>query len=495
MVTTMVITSRSLQAERKSTYCPLYPHARLKGALRMDSRIITNKTPSTIDELHVEGINTLGYGIIPKAVMFDRTLPLAAKGIYGYLCTYTGAGNTAFPSINKLTYDLHITKDTYYKYMQLLTDAGYITIHNIKTNGKFGHNIYTLVNKPKKYMHPIQDDYTIEERKTVQLVKSHGLTGAGYGRIAKIPMCDRRIKLEAKALYCFLCSLAGSANMAFPDTSSLNYYLGINPSTSQTYRKKLIGLGYISVEHKRDGGRFNGLHYCINDTVPDVSTAYQPMPPQLDLPETINSETAEPQTDKSEMENVYTIRNKDNTTKLKNNNPSFVNKTSSLAQTDGWMDFVNYRLKSGHLDYERVLISPDSIYNFTSTLFFNFNTYTNEAMHNIAEMIPDAIIKLLSSKSSRVNGGTVVPTQVLHLIDRQLEIIDYYPYISIDGVIDRTVQKYLDGAGETLIKYPSRYLIACLIDALTEGDAYTYTEQCFIDHKLNNTNDNLTRLT
>ena len=50
------------------------------------------------DQLLVEGINCMGYGIIPKYVMLDPDLTIEAKAIYAYFCSFAGSGNTAFPS-------------------------------------------------------------------------------------------------------------------------------------------------------------------------------------------------------------------------------------------------------------------------------------------------------------------------------------------------------------------------------------------------------------
>ena len=49
-------------------------------------------------------INSAGYGIIPKLVMMDRDLHVTAKAIYAYFCSYTGAGDTCFPSRKKIDF-------------------------------------------------------------------------------------------------------------------------------------------------------------------------------------------------------------------------------------------------------------------------------------------------------------------------------------------------------------------------------------------------------
>ena len=98
------------------------------------------------DIIQVQGINSQGYGIIPKMVMQDKRLTIQAKAIYGYFCSYAGAGKTAFPGRNKIMADLKVSKESYYKHFNLLKDYGYIEAYQEKDeNGAFCRNVYTLV--------------------------------------------------------------------------------------------------------------------------------------------------------------------------------------------------------------------------------------------------------------------------------------------------------------------------------------------------------------
>lgn len=89
-------------------------------------------------------INSAGYGMIPKLVMQDRNLHAMAKAIYAYFCSYTGAGDTCFPSRKKICYDLNISSDTFTKHLKNLVSAGYVKVEQIKENGRFSYNLYTL---------------------------------------------------------------------------------------------------------------------------------------------------------------------------------------------------------------------------------------------------------------------------------------------------------------------------------------------------------------
>lgn len=96
------------------------------------------------DKLICEGINSKGYGIIPKLIMQDRTIHATAKCIYAYFCSFAGAGALCFPTRSKICNDLCISIDTYGKYLRQLIEHGYIKCEQFKENGRFSHNVYTL---------------------------------------------------------------------------------------------------------------------------------------------------------------------------------------------------------------------------------------------------------------------------------------------------------------------------------------------------------------
>lgn len=96
------------------------------------------------DKLKIEGINSAGFGIIPKLVMQDRELSIVAKAIYSYFRSYTGTGDSCFPTRKKICYDLNISNDTFSKHLKNLVRFGYVKVEQIKENGRFSHNVYTI---------------------------------------------------------------------------------------------------------------------------------------------------------------------------------------------------------------------------------------------------------------------------------------------------------------------------------------------------------------
>lgn len=96
------------------------------------------------DRIRSVGVNQKGYGSIPKMVMLDQELDIKAKAVYAYFCSYTGAGDSCFPSRSKICGDLKISKDSLSKYIKQLADNGYLVTEQVKENGRFSHNVYTL---------------------------------------------------------------------------------------------------------------------------------------------------------------------------------------------------------------------------------------------------------------------------------------------------------------------------------------------------------------
>lgn len=92
-------------------------------------------------------INSKGYGTIPKLVMQDRDISIGAKAVYAYFNSFAGGGDQCFPSRSLICADLGISIPTLSKYLQELKDSGYIYYEQVKENGRFSHNIYTLLSE------------------------------------------------------------------------------------------------------------------------------------------------------------------------------------------------------------------------------------------------------------------------------------------------------------------------------------------------------------
>ena len=66
-----------------------------------------------IDErnlLQLDALLSHGYGLSPQLVMRSKGLSIEAKALYGYLSSFAGAGDTAFPSTSRILEELDISK-------------------------------------------------------------------------------------------------------------------------------------------------------------------------------------------------------------------------------------------------------------------------------------------------------------------------------------------------------------------------------------------------
>lgn len=110
-------------------------------------------TPTNEEEKEIyskicfSGLKSTGYGMIPKAVMLDTRLDIKAKGLYAYLCSFTGAGDAAFPEKSNILYQLSISHNTYNKYLKQLVSLNYILVKQ-RNKGRFDVNDYYLLDNP-----------------------------------------------------------------------------------------------------------------------------------------------------------------------------------------------------------------------------------------------------------------------------------------------------------------------------------------------------------
>lgn len=101
------------------------------------------------------GLKKGGYGLTYQEVYLMDNLTIEAKAIYGMLCSYAGNGATAYPSVDFMCRNLHISNSRFYKHMNLLIGAGIVQKIQIKgENGSFANNIYTLVPNLKNVQNP-----------------------------------------------------------------------------------------------------------------------------------------------------------------------------------------------------------------------------------------------------------------------------------------------------------------------------------------------------
>jgi hypothetical protein len=94
-----------------------------------------------------------------------------------------------------------------------------------------------------------------------------GIFSKGYGVIPKLVMKDENLTIEAKSIYAYICSYAGSGNSAFPSVSLICHDLGISENRFYKHRKLLVDNGYITITKERTDTGWSNNIYIINSEV------------------------------------------------------------------------------------------------------------------------------------------------------------------------------------------------------------------------------------
>lgn len=256
--------------------------------------------------LKSEGIACMGFGIVGKAVMADASLTPEAKAIYAYLASFAGAGESSFPTRDKILSDLNLGKDRYYSHFKLLIQEGYISVQKMK--GYLNRNCYLLVSNPKK----LQAAGLPGGSKAGKLVSS-GIRSKGYGLIYKAVMQDKRLSATAKAIFAYLSSYAGAGTVSFPSRTRILKELGISESTYYKHFRQLIDCGYLNVVQRKVGHKFSVNDYYINE-FPDADQRQQNRMVQdyegiFPCPE--NQDIADPYPKNQDVADPY-LKNQDN---------------------------------------------------------------------------------------------------------------------------------------------------------------------------------------
>lgn len=80
-------------------------------------------------------------------------------------------------------------------------------------------------------------------------IDESSILNEGYGSIPKRIMRDRRLSIEAKAIYAYLCSYAGGGNEAYPSVSKMITDLVISENRFYRHFELLIECGYV-IKHR-----------------------------------------------------------------------------------------------------------------------------------------------------------------------------------------------------------------------------------------------------
>lgn len=424
--------------------------------------------------LHLTGVLTKGYGIAPKIIAIDRSIPLAAKGCYGYFASFCGGGNTAWPSRDLIVADLDIVTTTYYKLYKVLKNSGLISVKmNDANDGVFKNNIYILENKPSCYADPSQYPEDLNEKEISAYCKAGmlGINACGYGVVAKSVMTDRSLSLGAKGVYFYMCAFSGRDFFCTPDQQTMAWHLGVSRQSLGKHIDELLAHNYIKKERLREGGKLLGWKYFlvidpeeeVTEVSPDVlfSDGAPSETPVLRKPHTEESHTVKPHTVKS-----HTNNNKRNNNNFNNNNPS-------IPMTDRWMEVVKSFDKNGVFPYWLLKEDP-SFCEYAVSEMINktiFMDKLDEFDKDAVETAKDIILEIFISSGSLPVNGVLMPASILvKNICKKIKKYSSDPYLGLGSLVLDAARVLKKTAEETRIKNPKSYLRTIIYNLASSGD-------------------------
>ncbi len=460
-----------------------------------------------IDELKIEGVKYKGYGVLPKYVMLDPDLTIEAKGIYAYFCSYAGAGNSAFPSRDKIIADLKIHKDTYYKHFNVIISQGYITVeqghaHGGRGNG-FAKNIYTLISNPKKFNAAPPDK---KHNQAYSRIRFGGLEAAGFGFIPKAVMLDSRLPLKAKAIYAYFCCFSGSGNAAFPKKETMLYHLGITHNTYQKFYNTLVELNYITVVQRHVDGRLNVNDYYLNNNpdeekaspkvilaIPSQSTKISDTQIQYTKKQDAQKQDAQKQDAQIWDTNINNIEinnlNNNQSINQQTAQPTIPAEPDTIDRLNDREDIVKIEdelLDNGTLPYE--YLSDDrkltaAIHyltdwkrrnEFHETMSFSNKHPDIDLKQEAFNLFVEALIEMLTPapRPMKLKGAFISYSKIY---DRLVPYIKKTKYLStqvlyLDKVEEAAIEGFINGCRNTEIKNHLQYMKSCIWTALQTGE-------------------------
>ena len=111
----------------------------------------------------------------------------------------------------------------------------------------------------------------MDTKQTGDILRVQGVLSRGFGLSPKLVTKDKRLSLEAKGIYAYLSSYAGSDfEKVFPSRNMILEDLGISINRYYKHLKQLIDCNYITVEKTTTKGNRFGRNIYTLILVPDA---------------------------------------------------------------------------------------------------------------------------------------------------------------------------------------------------------------------------------
>lgn len=127
---------------------------------------------------------------------------------------------------------------------------------------------------------------TETEESLVDVLRIEGVNAKGYGTIPKVVMKDKRLSIQAKAIYAYFCSYAGAGSRAFPGRAIILKDLQVSKDFYYKNLKQLKDLDYIRVyQEQGKRGKYGRNIYTLVSCPSFSSALYLPCPATQDTVE------------------------------------------------------------------------------------------------------------------------------------------------------------------------------------------------------------------
>ena len=124
----------------------------------------------------------------------------------------------------------------------------------------------------------------METKKITDILKVEGIMSQGFGLSPKIVMRDKRLTVEAKAIYSYIASFAGAGSQAFPGRDLMLEKLDISPKRYYKHLQLLIECDYLRIDREVDEHGWKGRNIYTLVAHPD-SDYTKPESLQTDRPQ------------------------------------------------------------------------------------------------------------------------------------------------------------------------------------------------------------------
>lgn len=131
----------------------------------------------------------------------------------------------------------------------------------------------------------------------------------GYGIVYRQIMRNKNLTVEAKAIYAYLCSFAGSGTECYPGVDLMAIELCMSKDRLYKHLNILVNAGIIEKSQSRNGNRWGKTVYKICHNPGNVNTCFE-------YPENTNTEKAVAESSGDEIQD--TNNNSSNSNSLKN---------------------------------------------------------------------------------------------------------------------------------------------------------------------------------